>query len=341
MPKISHIDSVQMLVRILRLVNDLAPAETGGIGEPIPLGEFAARLDMEQDDVLLCIEKINDGCGDTAPEMIVLYDPDSCTVTPLRIETAFARPLRLTAAEARGLVAAAEAAGYDGADLAEKIEGAFPSLDDARLLDIRTAVGASPDHATITSLTAAARERRVLRISYKSPNDTEPRARIIEPARVDYDDEAGAWYVVAWCRSSCGWRTFRVDRIVDLTETGEACNPHADEDSDPETFSFSKATTAVLAIRDPQSVSEAYDWRGLVRATQPDPFDQGRLTADEVAAGGYIAHIPWIEGSPWLARSIVRTMGGVEVLRPVRLREEVRNLARTLQTKLSGFRNRS
>lgn len=326
MSRIANIVSVPAIVRILRLVNDLAPAVTGGVGDPMPVEEFASRLDMDVDEVVWYIEKINDGCGDSAPEMIVLYDPDERAVTPLRIESAFVRPLRLTPAEARGLVAAAQVAGYDVDDLIDKVYGAFPSMTGDRLADIRTTARQTEHRRALSTMTEAAREHLAVRISYTKPGDR-ARERVIEPLRIDYDAEAGTWYVVAWCRKSDGWRTFRIDRIGSVEKLDETFEPHDTAEGEPSTFSFSEAPDAVVAVHDPQAVSEAYDWRNLVRLSHPDPFDLGRLSDEEIEAGGYIARIPWVEGYPWLVDTILRTAGGVEVLRPVRLREEVRRRA--------------
>lgn len=333
MARPSNAGGAQKLVRILRLVNDLAPRDLGLVGDPVPIGEFAAMAGMGVDEAVSCIRKINEGCGDALPEMLVMFDEETGSVTPFRIEGAFSRPLRLTPAEARGLVLALEEAGYAEEQVVEKIRGAFPAIGAERFLDIRRTAEASPSHAVLALMTAAARTREVVEIEYRGPGGGQPSRRSVEPARIVYDEGQGTWYVVAWCRSSEAWRTFRIDRVASADATGERFSPR-DRDGE-EAFSFSRSRVAVLAVHDPSAVWDAYDWRGLEKVASPDPFDRGRLADEEVARGAYIAEIPWIEGSYWLPQMLLRTMGGVEALRPVALRAAVRELALTTLGRLA------
>ncbi|MBM7000135.1 WYL domain-containing protein [bacterium] len=94
--------------------------------------------------------------------------------------------------------------------------------------------------------------------------------------------------------------------------------------------SLRSAQVAVLIVHDPHGVELSGDWRGLVRVEKPVEQDAARLTDDDRRRGGYVASIPWLDHSPWLARKVVASLGAVEVARPVKLREDVRGLATSL-----------
>lgn len=94
--------------------------------------------------------------------------------------------------------------------------------------------------------------------------------------------------------------------------------------------SLRSAQVAVLIVHDPHGVELSGDWRGLVRVEKPVEQDAARLTDDDRRRGGYVASIPWLDHSPWLARKVVASLGAVEVARPVKLRDDVRGLATSL-----------
>ena len=75
-------------------------------------------------------------------------------------------------------------------------------------------------------------------------------------------------------------------------------------------------------------------WPGLEACTLPGAGEVAHLTEQELACGGYIAQIPWLQGSVWLAQAVVSSLGAVEVVSPVELRDEVRKLAEALLKKL-------
>ncbi|MFC4726964.1 helix-turn-helix transcriptional regulator [Coralloluteibacterium thermophilus] len=78
------------------------------------------------------------------------------------------------------------------------------------------------DSGVLTALATACRDRRVVRFGYRSHDGTGS-ARIAEPLRLA--NYGRRWYLVARDRNRDDWRTFRVDRIDGLAETGECCPP--------------------------------------------------------------------------------------------------------------------
>ena len=334
MPKQPYTVTIEKMLRVMRLVNDLAPEDPLLDGDPLTLEEFAARLGMSPKETVRYIDKINLGCGDNLPGLYIDYDPQASTVTPRRLGTALDRPLRLTAPEARALLAALETVGIAPDDpLSAKIEGAFPALDRAGIEAIEQGVPTSEGTARIlATMTRAAEDSRAVVIRYRGLNDERPAERTVEPLSLSYDDTEHAWYIRAWCRSSQGWRTFRLDRISSA-EMGEACpaerrceqRPHGNVAND-----LAEAPQATLAVHRPSSLSDAYTWRGLERLEEPDARDEAALTPAERENGAFVATIPWFAQSPWLARMVAQTGGGVEVLHPLELREQVAEQARRL-----------
>lgn len=338
MPRESPVGAAERMLRVIGLVNELAAGS--GAGKPVPLETFARMLGMEPAEVERAIDKVNLGCGDSLPELFVDYDPATRAVVPHRLGAALDRPLRLTPAEARALVAVVGAAGIGGGDaLVDKIEGAFPPVAPERFKTVQNAARAGNLGPLLQTLTAAIGRHRALRIAYRGASDTAARERTVEPCDLAYDATEGMWYLGAWCRAAEGWRTFRLDRIEQAEETGETFGEEGRDRTGTAPSGLAgvdDAPLALLAVHDPQAVSDAYEWRGLLRVEAPRPWDARRLTEEDRARGGYIAAVPWAQGSAWLPRMVAQTFGRVEALRPLELRMEVARTARALRGLLRG-----
>lgn len=334
MPRESSVRSVEKMLRLIRLVDDLAARRE----RSVPLVRVAAALGTDPDDAERTIRKVNLGCGDSLPELFVDYDEEERTLHPHRIGVALDRPLRLSPAEMRALVAVAEASGIaDGKSLAEKIEGALPPVAPDRLKSIQSAARATGSSELLQTVTHAIGLNAVLDIVYRGVNDTRPAHRTIEPWSVSYDAVEGTWYIGAFCRRAQGWRTFKLNRIAEARETGERFDREARVESGPHGLAgVDRAPRAVLAVHDPSAIGEAYLWRGLARIERPRSEEDGHLKAEDRERGGFIASIPWVRDSPWLARMVVATFGRVEALQPAELRSQVRGLAIELHMRLRG-----
>lgn len=94
----------------------------------------------------------------------------------------------------------------------------FPLPD--RAVEIDTSTPGVPD-SLITLLTHAVDEHREVTFNHNGRDGT--RRRSVEPARVVHLD--GRWYLHGWDRDRRDWRTFRLDRIVDLSLTGNRFTP--------------------------------------------------------------------------------------------------------------------
>ena len=134
------------------------------------------------------------------------------------------RLLRLTATEADALVDALTAAGFsDGDELVDALLQTKGVLDSThavsgpRLRVISEA--ASPDVAQTVAAACEDAEHHLLEIEYRGADDIEARTRRVEPLRIF--SEEGHRYVQAYCRNSDGWRSFRIDRILQATPLEE------------------------------------------------------------------------------------------------------------------------
>lgn len=182
-----------------------------------PLAEMVERFQLSEKELIADLEQV--ACCGLPPfidEFIDLYIDDG--VVYVGIPRFFTRPLRLTAPEGFALLAAGRAAlALPGADAEGPLARALAKLaavlgDDSITLDF-----AEP--ATTEALVAAAEGVERLRIDYWSASSGEPSTRTVTPRAV-YTDR-GRWYLVADDDRSGELRTFRVDRITNLTPTGE------------------------------------------------------------------------------------------------------------------------
>ena len=143
----------------------------------------------------------------------------------------FSRPLRLTSAEALGLLAA-------GTTLLAS-DQAPPHLDSAvaKLVDVvgTDTAGAVrfdvPTPEMVGTLRSAIEDRTVVRIGYVGMASNERTVRDVEGWAVSFS--GGNWYLTGHCRRAGARRTFRVDRIDDLTVLDERYEPPAAVDIDP------------------------------------------------------------------------------------------------------------
>jgi proteasome accessory factor C len=136
----------------------------------------------------------------------------------------FSRPLRLSPAEALGLLASGMAL-ISTNQAPPALERAVEKLSRAVLPDGADAltVDLSAEPTLLDVLRSGAREHRVVDIVYTSLGRGETRRRRVEPWSVF--SALGNWYVSAYCRSADGERVFRVDRIQSAELTEETFEP--------------------------------------------------------------------------------------------------------------------
>lgn len=314
------------MIRILQAVNSLSPHDPLLDGDPIPLDDFASTVGLDCGECARIIRKINLGCGDALPAAYVDFDEETGLLTPHRLVFAFDGLLRLSKSEAYALLMALRASGIDSdGKLVSKLAGALPVLDLERLSLMAGEAGVS--RQALETVADAVSRRLVVSISYRDALGSVSR-RDVEPLALWFDAAESTWTFSAWCRLRRSVRLFRADRLVcDPVPTGETFAQRTVHEPLGPLDRMDLSPLAVLAVHDPGSLELAGVWHGIEALTNVEDSLAGRLDAEDLKRGGFIATVPWIEGSPWLPCAVVATLGGVEVIEPEALRDEVSRVA--------------
>lgn len=198
----------------------------------------------------------------------------------------FKRAPRLTSTEALALLAAGLTvigAGQGTPALESAVQKlmskVIPDADPALTVDVVDPT----EH--VAELKRAAAEGRVVRITYTSVGKEETTVRDIEPWSVFHT--MGRWYVSGHCRLVGAQRTFRLDRIQKLEETGEPFTPPEERPEPGVGYSPSDGDVAAVIDLGPKArwVLEYYPVEVLsddgetarIRFWAPDPEVTARL----------------------------------------------------------------
>lgn len=198
----------------------------------------------------------------------------------------FKRAPRLTPTEALGLLAAGLTligAGQGTPELESAVSklmsSVLPGEDPGLTVDVL-----DPTEHVRTLQTAAA-EGRVVHIVYRSVGREQETERDIEPWSVFHT--MGRWYVTGFCRAVDAERTFRVDRIRTLSETGRTFAPPEERPAPGVGYSPSDGDVSTLIELGPRArwVLEYYPVEVVsddgdtarVRFWAPDPEVAARL----------------------------------------------------------------
>ncbi|MDZ4655241.1 MAG: WYL domain-containing protein [Coriobacteriia bacterium] len=302
--------------RLLALLPSLKP------DTEIPLASLAAIVGANPEELAADITTLS-MCGVPPFDPYDLVDVfiDGETVVVGMGLPALDRPVCLTPAEARALIAALETAGFGSdAPLRAKITDVLSAEVDANELATRirttTASGGLGDvYATITASAAAAES---VDIMYFSASSGTTRLRRVRPYRVF--NHRGAWYVLAFDESVAEERTFRLDRVRDVTPTDERFErPVTALGAEAPFTTGSVPGTAHVHFDDASGVEER-DWPG---------------TTITLANGGADAQVPYAT-TGWLARRVAAAMGTAEVTGPAEMRDAVRSLAEKMLAEFAG-----
>lgn len=155
--------------------------------------------------------------------MVAYLDGDEVVVD---LADYFARPVRLTAGEGLALLAAGMALASSGA-APEALGTAVAKLAAVLVPEDGTlVVGLPAPPEMVAALSRAAAGGEVVRLTYTSLGRGETTVRQVEPWRVF--STLGNWYLSGHCRLAEGERVFRVDRIREVSLTGERFAPPAE-----------------------------------------------------------------------------------------------------------------
>ncbi len=186
----------------------------------VSVAEMAERFALTEAELVADLE-LASMCGlpPFVDEMIDVFIDEGTVFAG--IPRVFTRPLRLTAPEGFGLLAAGRAA--------MALPGAEPAGPLGRALDkLAAALGETAGEGAVVvdlarpavadQVASAAKSCERLDITYWTPSRGESSRRTITPRAVFVD--GGHWYVVADDHRSACERSFRLDRILDVSNTG-------------------------------------------------------------------------------------------------------------------------
>jgi predicted DNA-binding transcriptional regulator YafY len=181
---------------------------------------------------------------------------------------------------------------------------------------------AGVDAQVLATLGSAAGERRQVRFVHRSIRGEE-RERTVDPYGVVFD--AGRWYLVGYDHLRGALRTFRVDRIRDVSETGERCTP-------PEGFDPVEHLVQALA-------TVPYPWT-VAAVLRTDLAEARRLVPPTIGTiephpEGALLSIG-ADSPQWAARYLVSLGVPFTVLEPDAVREALRDLAATITAIAAG-----
>ncbi|MGH3665487.1 MAG: helix-turn-helix transcriptional regulator [Egibacteraceae bacterium] len=190
------------------------------------------------------------------------------------------------------------------------------ALGDALGFVLPTARAAEVDPLLLSDLGAAAGQRRRVAFTHRSPRGTDT-ARTVDPFGVVF--HAGRWYLVGHDHLRADVRTFRVDRVRDVSLTGERFTP-------PEGFDAVEHLVRSLA-------AVPYRW-DIEVVLHVDVVQARRLVAPTV--GTVESHVDGAllrigaDSPQWAARHLVWLGVPFTVRGPDQLRDALRDLAAQL-----------
>ena len=195
------------------------------IGNPgVSVDEVCDRFDYTRSDLIRDLNTVfvcglpGYGPGDLMDASI---DDDEIIV---ELADYFARPLRLTAPQALGVLASGKAVQSAGSG-GDALDRAIMKLETTLLPGgAETVVVDIPEPRLVGELRDAALDGTVMEIDHTSIASGDARVRNIEPWAVF--TTLGNWYVSGFCRSADAERVFRIDRIRSATPTGSHFTPN-------------------------------------------------------------------------------------------------------------------
>ena len=230
----------------------------------------------------------------------------------------FARPLRLTRAEAlalylRGTALAVTPGLREATALASALRKLEERLGPETLGELAERVEAAEDgrpSETLDALRKAVATNGRVRIEYYAASSAETTAREVDPEEVFF--AIGNWYVAAFDHRSGEERLFRADRIRSVEPTGEGFEPRGLAGAGRALYTPTERDVPVKLLLHPAArwVAEYYE-----------------VDAETEGAGGDLEVQLPASRLEWVARLVLRLGGEAEVLSPPELKDRVRELA--------------
>ena len=285
-PTVPRPPAEDRLRRMLAVVPWVAAADGPRMSDVCERFGYASETELQEDLNLLFL------CGvpPYTPDALIEVDVADGRVW-IRYADYWARPLRLTAAEALSLVAGSTALLASGAG---DVEGPL-----ARgLAKLAATLGVSEEVVDVTLaatpleplrvLQAAADDHHQVEIDYYAYGRDEHTTRTIDPHLVY--SAAGQWYVAAYCHQAEADRLFRVDRVAEARRLEV-------------TFS-APAVAPAPPVFDPSPT----DPEMVVELDAPAAWVASQYPTDAVVElpGGRVRVTLRVSGEAWLARLLLR-----------------------------------
>jgi proteasome accessory factor C len=318
MPRLATSPRLQRLLMLVPWVMAHPDASVGEVCERFKISESDLVADL---DLLFMCGLPPFGPGDLIEAWI---DGDHVHIAAADY---LSRPLRLTQWEAVELLVMGRAmASVPGLTEADSLERALAKLEaalspeeaaSARDLAARVAVelegtGAEPLLADLRDATAG---RRRVRITYYSFGQDKVTERTVDPYVVF--STLGNWYLLGADDRSGEDRVFRVDRIKDMTPTGETFEL-------PDGFDPGRAAGTGLFVPSPRDLEVTLDLGPAAGwVMEVTPHDKAELQKDGWTRMSL--RTPHLE---WLERLVLRLGSDVRVIAPNELSQRVNATAR-------------
>ena len=286
--------AAERLERMLAIVPWVA-ARPGGV----TLAELSERFQLTSAQLEECLRIVwMVGVYPYTPDALIDLTLESDHVE-IRLPDYFARPLRLTVAQAFALVAAGRTVlAAPGADpdgpLARGLDKLASALGSDRSSVVEVELGERSTQ--VEALQHAISGNRQIEIEYYSYGRDELATRKVDPWTVQSID--GFWYLKAYCHSAQATRTFRIDRIRGLREL-------------PTTFAPATADLRIEAYRPTDSDPEiTLDLAPSARWV----VNQYPIRSSEARADGRTRVTLAVSASQWLERLLVRLGPDAEIV---------------------------
>jgi proteasome accessory factor C len=298
--------------------------EAGRAGQPVPIAEVRARLQLSEEELredINVLNVVNFGGGSYVLYAEINEEQGEIEVDPEPYSDNFDRPARLLPVEAKALVAAIDLIGEhipEGSltSAREKIVAALGEDPMEQGLQVARAGGDDSDVARLVS--DAIVKRRVIELEYYKENEDELSLRAVEPYALTNGREG--WYVASFDPERAGVRHFRLDRIKRVTVSARRFKPRPEVDPAAEVDGWLR-TGEVEASR------RARVWISPERARWAR---EARRVVESCADGAVVVELSFA-GLGWLVREILKEAGDAAVLEPADARAAVRAAAGRLR----------
>lgn len=228
----------------------------------VSLAEISDRFDYPLDRLRRDLTEVVQFVGvyPHTPDMLIeVYLDEENERVRFELADYFTSPLRLSPDEGLSLVSAGlgllgSSAGQDSA-LERALNKVADRFDVALGDEIEVSLGGA-SAVTVEQAMAAAKAQRCLEIDYHSLHSGQATTRVVEPHNVF--SQQGEWYLRAFCRLADDERTFRLDRVLRLAETGETFDGELSTSTD--VFAPSEDDVRIVLELSPDAawVAEAY-----------------------------------------------------------------------------------